>query len=267
MTIPRPPPPPPWTPYVCNPSPCQASAAALLGDVARTTTSGTDSRTGATFFVGENIFGPFENGFGVQQNAILRRLGCSDPSVGHVSGGIDVWTAEQMIAHQCGITLPRIVSGGANGYKALLDECGGHTQEYHFHENMRCLYDGQKAGHSNKVGEGTDAAATPIYGQWEDYTLQLLPALDACGAHFGVTPDSNGATVYHHHTSDLPPFTFGCYGPAGDTNGNGQLVSPMECRALYPSCGDGDEMTITTADGTEEYDPWCPCFTSGRQNL
>ena len=29
--------------------------------------TGTDARTGNTFFAGENIYGPFENGFGQQQ--------------------------------------------------------------------------------------------------------------------------------------------------------------------------------------------------------
>jgi hypothetical protein len=38
--------------------------------------------------------------------------------------GIDTQTAEQMIAHQCGVTLPR---GAGSNYISLLDECGGHT--------------------------------------------------------------------------------------------------------------------------------------------
>ena len=44
--------------------PCPA---ALLGDVALTTASGTDSRSGTTFDVGENVYGPFEAGFSTQQ--------------------------------------------------------------------------------------------------------------------------------------------------------------------------------------------------------
>ena len=36
--------------------------------------------------------------------------------------------------------------------------------------------------------------------------------LDACGGHFGITPDSAGSSVYHNHVQDMPPFTFGCYG-------------------------------------------------------
>jgi len=257
------PPPPPWLPYVCDPAPCAASSAQLLGDVARTTIGGIDARTGATFFVGENIFGPFENGFGTAQNNILRNLGCADPSLGHVQGGIDTFTAEQMIAHACGVTLPRVENAGPNGYISLLDECGGHTSEYHFHESLRCLYDGIRPGHSTKVGETENAAHTPIYGKFEDYSSLSLPALDACGAHFGVTPDSNGLIIYHHHVSDLPPFTVGCHGPAGDPSGHGRLVSLAACRALYPQCGDGDDIIVTTAAGSMSYDPWCPCFIGG----
>ena len=92
----------------------------------------------------------------------------------------------------CGVTLPRVVDDSASGYISLLDECGGHTTEYHFHERLSCLYDSDIGGHSVKVGEGEDAASTPLYGKWEDRSTRRLPALDACGAHFGVTPDSNG---------------------------------------------------------------------------
>ena len=236
-----------------------------MGDVGQTIVSGTDSRTGNTFFVGENIFGPFENGFGRRQDNILRSLGCSDPSLGYVVGGIDTYTAEQMVAHACGVTLPRIENDGRNGYISLLDECGGHTNEYHFHERLACLYDGSAStGHSTQVGKGDDAAQTPLYGKWEDASSRVLPALDTCGAHFGVTPDSNGQSIYHHHVSDLPPFTFGCYGPAPTASGHGKLVSPEACRALYSGCGDGDEVTVTTSSGSFQYDLWCPCFVGGR---
>ena len=297
---PRPPPSPPWTPYVCDPWPCRTSKASLLGDVARTTVGGTDARTGSIFLADENIFGPFENGFGPAQDAILGQLGCTNPSLGHVPGGIDTRTAEQMVAHACGVTLPRVENDGSNGYVSLLDECGGHTQvrscmissrsptssphdlipishylitspwrphtqEYHFHERLSCLYDASLAGHSPRVGAGTDASATPIYGKWEDQGARRLPSLDACNAHFGVTPDSNGAIVYHHHVNDLPPFTIGCYGPAAQGTGHGKLVSLDECKALYSdTCDDGDQMAVTTSAGTYQYDPWCPCFLGGR---
>lgn len=50
---------------------------------------------------------------------------------------------------------------------------------------------------------------------------------------------------------DKPPFTVGCWGP---------VSSIAECRALYSTCGDGDTMSVTTSDGTRDYDPDCPCF-------
>jgi hypothetical protein len=171
-------------------------------------------------------------------------------------------TAEAMVANNCGITLPRV---DGNAYVSLLDECGGHTAEYHFHERLSCLYNGDAGGHSTQVGVGLDGTA--LYGKWEDRAAFALPALDACGAHFGVTPDSNGASVYHHHVSDLPPFTFGCYGPATDSSGQLMLVSLTACRALYSGCGDGDEISITTAEGSYTYDQWCPCFLGGRNML
>jgi hypothetical protein len=69
----------------CTTPPCAAS---LLGDVGLTTATGTDRRTGAYFGVGENIYGPFENGFGSPQDFLLERLGCSPGSLGHLVGGI-----------------------------------------------------------------------------------------------------------------------------------------------------------------------------------
>ena len=72
-----------------------------------------------------------------------------DGNDGHVDGGIDTKTAEQVVAKGCSITLPRIENGN---YISLLDECGGHTNEYHFHERLTCLYDGEKSGHSDEVG-------------------------------------------------------------------------------------------------------------------
>lgn len=59
------------------------------------------------------------------------RRGCQqNNSCGrHWVGGIDTYTAEQMVAHQCSVTLPRVENDGANGYISLLDECGGHTNE------------------------------------------------------------------------------------------------------------------------------------------
>ena len=57
----------------------------------------------------------------------MEALGCADATDGYVDGGIDTWTAESMVAHACGVTLPRYENGA---YVSLLDECGGHTQAY-----------------------------------------------------------------------------------------------------------------------------------------
>jgi hypothetical protein len=88
-----------------------------------------------------------------------------------VAGGIDTAMAEQMVAWQCSITLPRCSSGvelpcpAGDDYISLLDECGGHTNEYHFHERLTCLYDDDSEGHSPQIGIAEDG--NPVYGQWE----------------------------------------------------------------------------------------------------
>jgi len=239
-----------------------ASPISDFGNIGYTTVSGIDDRTGKTFLSGEDIYGPFEAGFGSQEDSILEGLGCSPASLGYVGGGIDTFTAEQMIAAACSVDLPRIED---DVYVSVLDECGGHTNDYHFHEGMACLYETLEGStHSTKIGEAADEAQTPIYGKWEDYSMLSIPALDACNGHFGVTPDSSGDVIYHHHVAGLPPFTVGCYGPGtdpDDPDGPGILVSPQACRELYPGCGDGDTITVTTPSGSQPYDPFCPCFT------
>ena len=228
----------------------------MLNDVAKTTVGGTDVRTSKTFPVGENIFGPFEAGFGAQQNQRLEDIfGCAKGEDGHVAGGIDTNTAEQMVAAQCGVTLPRMEG---NAYISLLDECGGHTNEYHFHERMSCLYK-EEGGHSAKVGEALDGKN--LYGKWEDYATRTLPELDACGGHYGVTPDSSGKSVYHYHVQDAAPFTVGCFGP----NDDGSLVTVAQCRDFYTGC-DGDLVDVTFPGGSKKYDLWCPCFDAKGSN-
>eukprot|EP00931_Biecheleriopsis_adriatica_P066129 TRINITY_DN40535_c0_g1_i1.p1 TRINITY_DN40535_c0_g1~~TRINITY_DN40535_c0_g1_i1.p1 ORF type:complete len:386 (-),score=58.11 TRINITY_DN40535_c0_g1_i1:38-1195(-) len=242
----------------CSDPPCPAS---LLGDVALTTVTGTDSRSGITFQAGENIYGPFEAGFSSQQDSILEGLGCSQGSLGHVAGGIDTNTAEQMVAQQCSITLPR---EEGNSYISLLDECGGHTREYHFHEKLSCLYE-LSGSHSTQVGQASDGQF--VYGKWEDFSASELPKLDACGGHFGITPDSNGVRLYHYHVQDNPPFTIGCYGPKKDSTGNYKLVTLAECRSIYTGCGNGDTTTVQTKTGAKQYDPWCPCYDAAGSNV
>jgi hypothetical protein len=207
--------------------------------------------------VGEDIYGPFEAGFGSQQDNIIANLGCKTPSDGYLDGGIDTYTAERMIAAACDVQLPR---WEGDQYISMLDQCGGHTNNYHNHERLICLYDDAAAGHSTKVGEAKDGASTALYGKWE--ATHVLPQLDACGAHFGATPDSNGESVYHHHVQDSPPFTIGCFGP----NDDGTLVTVVQCREFYSGCGDGDDITVTTT-GTSQYDLWCPCYDADASNV
>ena len=108
------------------------------------------------------------------------------------------------------------------------------------------------------LGEASDDTATPIYGGYEDTDVHP-DDLDACSAHFGVTPDSNGAEVYHHHVQEKPPFIVGCFGPADD----GGPVSYEECVSYYTGC-DQDWYEVTTQDGvTRNYDLWCPCYVDG----
>lgn len=59
-----------------------------------------------------------------------------------------------------------------------------------------------------QVGETLDAPTNAevqlLYGKWEDWVNATLPSLDACGGHYGATPDSNGAEVYHYHVQVVP---------------------------------------------------------------
>ena len=66
------------SPSGCANPPCPAP---LLGDVGLTSVGGVDLRTGNTFLANENIYGPFENGFGSAQDNILAGLGCSPGTV------------------------------------------------------------------------------------------------------------------------------------------------------------------------------------------
>jgi len=81
-------------------------------------------------------------------------MGCSTGK-GYVAGGIDTHLAEQIVAYDCGVQLPR---WQGTSYISLLDECGGHTQAYHFHQFLSCLYEEQGA-HSTRVGTMKDGKA------------------------------------------------------------------------------------------------------------
>jgi len=245
----------------CSEFPCAAS---LLGDVALTTVAGT-GLDGATFAVGENIYGPYEAGFTSTQKNILIGMGCTDENVAnaYLEGGIDTHVAEQMVAKGCGITLPRT---DGDTYVSLIDECGGHTRDYHFHERLSCLYE-EKGTHSAKIGEALDGK--PLYGKWEDYATKTLPLLDSCGGHFGVTPDSNGKVVYHYHVQVRAPFTIGCFGPSTDeATGNEKLVTLAECRNLYNGCSSSSTINkLDTTFGIIDYKYWCPCYDATGSNV
>ena len=75
------------------------------------------------------------------------------------------------------------------------------------------------------MGEALDGKS--IYGKYED--TNELPLLDACSAHYGNTPDSTDATIYHYHVQDAAPFVVGCFGPNEDAS----LVTVAQCRDFY----------------------------------
>ena len=246
--------------YGCNSWPC---AAPLLGAV------GTMEKSQLSD--GDSIYGAFEAGFGAhEEGTILKELGCP-LGLGHVQGGIDTRTAEKMIAHECGVELPRWEGGR---YISLLDECGGHTRAGHSHSEpgrlicedaTRNVTLGGVLKHSELVGTINDGRplGAPLYGK---YTWNGdLPVLDACGGMFGPTPDSYGEPIYHYHTTDDAPFSVGCFGPSyGPAGADAQRVVTMEeCRALYDGCGDSDLIEVRFGPESHDtllYDPWCPCF-------
>ena len=120
------------------------SSMMLLGNVALTTVAGTvqnqnGQAAGTTrdLPAGTNVYGPHEAGFGTQQDGVIQSsFGCATPSLCYSDGGIDTQLSEAACAHACGITLPRVEY---NTYYGFLDDCGGHTNEYHFHQLLSCL--------------------------------------------------------------------------------------------------------------------------------
>jgi len=252
----------------CASPPCAAGGARGFGDVGCTTVAGIETikhemkAKGDTIAAGSHIFGPFEAGFGVRQKSIIEAWGCTDPTVAYDSaGGLDIDIAEKKVSRLCGVKLPRIVN---DRYIGIVGLCGGHTMDYHFHLRFACLYSA-KGAHSSKIGV---LAQWSLYGKWEDFANKKLPLLDACGAHFGITPDSAGKEVYHYHAQDKPPFSVGCYGPSADN----KLVSVAACRKLYPtSCTNKTEdIKIRNDKGqdvTVKYERFCPCWDAKGLNV
>jgi hypothetical protein len=199
------------------------------------------------------------------QKSIIEGWGCTDASAAYdAAGGTDTNIAERKVAAACNIQFPMIYTAD-NTYIGIVSACGGHTSDYHFHERFSCLYS-ESGGHSTAVG---NVGSWKLYGKWEDYANKKLPLLDACGAHFGVTPDSNAATVYHHHVQDKAPFSVGCHGPTADN----KLVGVAACRALYSTCSNAAETFTVAKCGnapsvteTISYVRDCPCFDANGLN-
>lgn len=206
------------------------------------------------------IFGPFEAGFSVDQTT--RFFGCTNDL--ELPGGIDTLNAERMVHAQAAL-------GHCNDGVSIMNACGGHANPFHYHERMTCLYNNDDpSGHSTTSGTMLDGHK--IYGTWEHYPSRVRPLLDACGGHFGVTPDSGGSVVYHYHVAFEPPFLASCFGPAVE-NGAEVMVTLAACRAHHSSCGDNDEIDITIWDETQNvtktitYDPDCPCWDGNNSNV
>ena len=140
----------------------------------------------------------------------------------------------------------------------ILDFCGGHANPYHYHERMNCLYNATASGHSSRIGTALDGRG--LYGPNVDGGRPATD-LDVCGGRFGVTPDSNGERVYYYMVTEEAPFTYGCFGNGIST------PTIRECRDLYPQCGDGELINITTKWGTGLYDLDCPCYDRDGSNL
>ena len=83
---------------------------------------------------------------------ITGQLGCNKgTSLCYSEGGTDVTIAEKICAYNCNITLPRTEGGK---YYGFLDNCGGHTKDYHYHKELGCLYTtAANSKHSIRVAE------------------------------------------------------------------------------------------------------------------
>ena len=115
---------------------------------------------------------------------------------------------------------------------------------------MSCLFsDDQTTGHSTRIGTALDGNG--IYGNHVDGGVEPTD-LDACGGRSGVTPDSNGASVYYYSVTAAAPFSIGCFGPVNSVD---------ECRELYSEC-DGVKTCVTTTEGTGQ----CSCVALGARS-
>ena len=203
---------------------CVDTAAISYRQTLSSTIAGTS--TGTTTV---NIYGPFEAGFSSTQP------GMSCLGTNSVVGGIDTYTAELMIRNMC-----------SENSISLLDTCGDHASPRHFHEMLTNCLSGQAAsGHSTRLGTSGDNRG--IYGFFE--ANNTYPVLDVCGAHVGVTPDSNGQPVVHYHSQVYPPFFVGCY-----TNASSHRRFVLSCAA--PSRGRRAWKSVPSGSTSR---PWRGC--------
>eukprot|EP00239_Pterosperma_sp_CCMP1384_P003401 CAMPEP_0197847832 /NCGR_PEP_ID=MMETSP1438-20131217/7228_1 /TAXON_ID=1461541 /ORGANISM="Pterosperma sp., Strain CCMP1384" /LENGTH=294 /DNA_ID=CAMNT_0043459869 /DNA_START=239 /DNA_END=1122 /DNA_ORIENTATION=+ len=217
-------------------------------------------KAGTVLPVGTHIYGAFEAGFSSRQDFLIEGWGCTEPSLAYdEKGGLDINLAEALVEKRCGLSKFPELSGTT--YNGIVNHCGGHTSDYHFHRDFACCGAEDASGHSTKIGQVM--ADIFLYGKWEDKDKKWIPALDACGAHHGVTPDSNGETVYHYHAQGTPPYSVGCLGPSTST-GSG-MVGIEECRSLYPECS-GSVETFETNAGEVSYMRDCPCYDANGSN-
>lgn len=128
--------------------------ASRLGSVAYTTVTGSIDvigRTGSSntlnFPVGEDVYGPFENGFGATQDRILAQLGCANTTNGYVDGGFDTHT----------------VFSGVYYHTALF---------------CKILHDTDRAGIHGSNGTVRHSHTTP---EWHFRTIIVLDLSCSCG--------------------------------------------------------------------------------------
>lgn len=101
-------------------------------------------------------------------------------------------------------------------HAAFVDECNGHPlgdgTSYHYHGIPVCLSaeidrDGE---HSFMIGVLLDGF--PVYAnQGENGVIMVNADLDACGGHFGPTPEFPEGIYHYHLTADEAPYTIDCY--------------------------------------------------------
>jgi len=189
---------------------------------------------------GSAIFGPMENLITKKKDFACMR-GNGDIR------GVDTYVAELMVGYQCKTEVT--IEG--------LDVC---EDKKHNFDCLRAT--DMSSGHSLRIGTALDGRG--VYGPnvaTSDGLGKAATDLDACGGRFGVTPDSNGKTVYYYMLRDRLPFTIGCFG-------NGiKRATLAECRQAYPlTCGIG-YIDVTTGYGSDVYDTDCPCYDSYGSNL